>query len=67
MMKTPTTPTSEKGAGAGIRRSSTATMRVCSASEVFRILEPAPAKPTAAIPSGLWKTGWLPQGEGAAS
>ncbi len=44
-----------------------AEMRTRRASEVFRILEPSPMKPIAAVPIGLWNTGWLPKPQGASS
>lgn len=44
-----------------------AAMPIRAASEVLRILEPRIPRPVAAIPKGLWKTGWLPGPQGASS
>lgn len=41
--------------------------RIRSASEVLRILEPPSLNSKSVVPTGFWKTGWLPSPEGAAS
>lgn len=62
-MRTQNTP-KQAQAGAAERRPMARTRRV---SEVFGILEPRPMEPLALVPAGLWKTGWLPKPQSAAS